>query len=50
MRRALELAEQAAAIGEVPIGAVVVGPDETIIGEGLIRQLAIMTPVPMPRW
>ena len=33
MRRALELAAQAAADGEVPVGAVLVG-DGTVIGEG----------------
>lgn len=40
MRRALALAEQAAAMGEVPIGAVVVGPDETIIGEGFNQTIS----------
>jgi len=34
MRRALELAEQAAAEGDVPVGAVVVSPDGRVIGEG----------------
>ncbi len=34
MRRALELARQAAAAGEVPVGAVVTGSDGRIIGEG----------------
>ena len=36
MRRALELAEYAASLGEVPVGAVVVHkPTDRIIGRGL---------------
>lgn len=38
MRRALELAEQAAAIGEVPVGAVVVDTRGTVLGEGHNRR------------
>ena len=39
MRRALELAQKAAEIGEVPVGAVVVHkPDGRIIGEGFNRR------------
>ncbi len=34
MRRALALAERAAAAGDVPVGAVVVGPDGEVLGEG----------------
>ena len=34
MRRALELAERAAGDGDVPVGAVVVGPDGAVLGEG----------------
>ncbi|MBM6404501.1 nucleoside deaminase [Phycicoccus sp. CSK15P-2] len=34
MRRALALADRAAAAGDVPVGAVVVGPDGTVLGEG----------------
>ena len=34
MRRALVLAERAAAAGDVPVGAVVVGPDGEVLGEG----------------
>lgn len=34
MRRALELAEEAAAAGEVPVGCVITGPDGEIIGRG----------------
>ena len=33
MSRALELAREAALIGEVPVGALIVGPDKTIISE-----------------
>lgn len=38
MRAALELAAQAAAEGEVPVGCVVVGPDGQIIGRGRNRR------------
>ncbi|MDO5081646.1 tRNA adenosine(34) deaminase TadA [Buchananella hordeovulneris] len=38
MRRALELAAHAAAGGDVPIGAVVLGPDGRILGEGYNRR------------
>lgn len=39
MRRALELAGQAPRAGDVPIGAVVVDPTGTVIGEGVnIRE------------
>ncbi len=34
MRRALELAEDAASAGDVPVGAVVVGPRGEVLGEG----------------
>ena len=34
MRRALELAEDAASAGDVPVGAVVVGPGGEVLGEG----------------
>jgi len=34
MRRALGLAERAAAAGDVPVGAVVVGPSGEVLGEG----------------
>ncbi|MBT2484881.1 MULTISPECIES: tRNA adenosine(34) deaminase TadA [unclassified Microbacterium] len=34
MRRALALAEEAAAAAEIPVGAVVIGPDGRIIAEG----------------
>lgn len=38
MARALELAADAAAAGEVPVGAVVLAPDGTVIGEGRNRR------------
>jgi len=43
MRRALELAKQARAEGEVPIGALVVLKDE-IVGEGWNRPIASADP------
>jgi len=43
MRRALELAAQAAQEGEVPVGAVVV-LDGTVIGEGWNRPIAAADP------
>ncbi len=39
MDEALRLAEKAASLGEVRVGAVVVGPDQTIIGRGYNRVL-----------
>lgn len=40
MRRALALAAEAAAAGDVPVGAVVVGPDGRVLGEGRnLREL-----------
>ncbi len=38
MARALELAADAAAAGEVPVGAVVLGPDGAVLGEGRNRR------------
>jgi tRNA(adenine34) deaminase len=35
MRRALALAERAAAAGDVPVGAVVLDPSGAVVGEGL---------------
>lgn len=43
MRRALALAEQAAAAGEVPVGAVVV-LDGEVVGEGFNRPITTMDP------
>ena len=34
MRRALELAQRAAYAGDVPVGALVAGPDGAVLGEG----------------
>jgi tRNA(adenine34) deaminase len=34
MRRALELAQRAADAGDVPVGALVAGPDGAVLGEG----------------
>lgn len=39
MYRALELAEAAAELGEVPVGAVVVGEGGDILGEGFNRRI-----------
>ena len=43
MREALDLARQAAAAGEVPVGAVVV-KDETVIGRGYNRPIGSQDP------
>ena len=43
MRRALELAAQASAVGEVPVGAVVVF-DDRVIGEGFNQPIASNDP------
>jgi tRNA(adenine34) deaminase len=43
MARALELAQHAAAEGEVPVGAVVV-KDDTVLGEGWNRPIAAHDP------
>lgn len=39
MKRALQLAEKAASMGEVPIGAVIVGPDNTLLAEGFNQSI-----------
>ncbi len=38
MARALQLAAEAAAAGEVPVGAVVLGPEGAVLGEGRNRR------------
>src|SRR5690349_6524556 len=38
MRHALEEAEQAGAVGDVPVGAVIVGTDGAILGKGRNRR------------
>lgn len=43
MRRALALAKQAAKVGEVPIGAVIVRDDE-VIGEGFNQPIGAVDP------
>ena len=40
MYRALELARQCAADGDVPVGCVIVSPDGTVVGEGRNRREA----------
>jgi tRNA(adenine34) deaminase len=44
MRRALDLAAEAAAVGDVPVGAVVVGPSGEILGSGFNRREAAADP------
>lgn len=44
MQRALELAEAAARAGEVPVGAVVVGPDGTVLGEAGNAPIGLSDP------
>ncbi len=48
MRRALELAREAEAAGEVPVGCVVVAPDDQgtdrIVGEGRNSPIALIDP------
>ncbi|NLA89745.1 MAG: tRNA adenosine(34) deaminase TadA, partial [Alcaligenaceae bacterium] len=39
MKKALQLAEKAASMGEVPIGAVIVGPDNTLLAEGFNQSI-----------
>ena len=38
MREALDLAREAAAAGEVPVGCVIVGPDGAVLGRGRNRR------------
>lgn len=44
MRRALELAAQAEAVGEVPVGAVLVDADGEVLGEGWNQVIAEADP------
>ncbi len=44
MLRALELAEKAYALGEIPVGAIVVSPEGEIIGEGYNLREQLMSP------
>lgn len=44
MERALELAEKAASLGEIPVGALVVSPNGEIIGEGYNQRETLQSP------
>lgn len=44
MRRALELAQQASSVGEIPIGAVIVNPEGAIIASGFNSREATHDP------
>ncbi len=44
MLRALELAEKAYALGEIPVGAIVVSPSGDIIGKGYNLREQLMSP------
>lgn len=44
MERALELAQKAAALGEIPVGAVVVDKDGNIVGEGYNQRETLCSP------
>lgn len=44
MEKALELAEKAAALGEIPVGAVVVDKDGNIVGEGYNQRETLCSP------
>lgn len=45
MLKALQLAEKAYALGEIPVGAVVVSPDGEIIGEGYNLREQLNSPI-----
>ena len=45
MREALELAQLAASIGEVPVGCVIVGPGGGVIGRGYNRRESKKSPL-----
>ena len=44
MLKALELAEKAYSLGEIPVGAIVVSPDGEIIGEGYNQRELLNSP------
>lgn len=44
MEKALELAQKAAALGEIPVGAVVVDSDGNIVGEGYNQRETLCSP------
>lgn len=45
MERALALAEKAASLGEIPVGALVISPDGEIIGEGYNQREILQSPI-----
>ncbi len=45
MEKALALAEKAAEIGEIPVGAIVVSPEGEIIGEGYNQRELLQSPI-----
>ena len=45
MLKALELAEKAYALGEIPVGAIVVSPDGEVIGEGYNLREQLNSPI-----
>lgn len=45
MERALALAEKAASLGEIPVGAIVISPDGEIIGEGYNQREILQSPI-----
>lgn len=44
MEKALELAQKAASLGEIPVGAVVVDKDGNIVGEGYNQRETLCSP------
>ena len=50
MRAALDEARAALASDDVPIGAVVLGPDGVVLGAGTTSASATATPPAMPSW
>ncbi len=44
MERALALAEKAASLGEIPVGALVVSPEGEVIGEGFNQRETLQSP------
>ena len=45
MEKALELAQKAAEIGEIPVGAIVVDKDGNIVGEGYNKRETLCSPI-----
>lgn len=44
MEKALELAQKAAALGEIPVGAIIVDKDGNIVGEGYNQRETLCSP------